>query len=125
MSIDWLWDLERALEGGKSYYACQTAGRNQWAIARSVDELREVAKRAASHRKLAVSIVRLVSPHKMAGALYLVPTEIGELGLRGEPNIKWACVETKEAAEIMRDVRQGPSPIFGMQVEDTVVPDEE
>ena len=29
MSIDWLWDLERALENGKVYYACQTAGRNQ------------------------------------------------------------------------------------------------
>jgi len=125
MSIDWLWDLERALENGKVYYACQTAGRNQWAIARSADELRKVAKRAAAHRKLAVDIVRLVSPHEIAGVLYLVPTEIGEPGHRGEPNIKWACVDTKEAAEIMRDVRKGPSPIFGMQVEETVVPDEE
>ena len=125
MSIDWLWDLERAVEGGKSYYACQTVGRNQWAIARSVDELRKLAKRAASHKKLAVDIVRLVSPQEIAGVLYLVPTEIGEPGPRGEPNIKWACVETKEAAEIMRDVRKGRSPIFGMQVEDTVAPDEE
>ena len=125
MSIDWLWDLERALEGGKVYYACQTAGRNQWAIARSADELREIAKRTASHRKLAVDIVRLVSPHEIAGVLYLVPTEIGEPGHRGEPSIKWACVDTKEAAEIMRDVRKGPSPIFGMQVEETVAPDEE
>ncbi len=80
---------------------------------------------AASHRKLAVDIVRLVSPHEIAGVLYLVPTEIGEPGHRGEPNIKWACVDTKEAAEIMRDVRKGPSPIFGMQVEETVAPDEE
>jgi hypothetical protein len=51
MSIDWLCELERALDGGKSYYACETAGRNQWAIARSVDELRKVAKRAASHKE--------------------------------------------------------------------------
>ena len=125
MSIDWLWDLERALESGKSYYACQTVGRSQWAIARSMDELRTAAKRAASHRKRAVVIVRLVSPHKMASTLYLVPTEIGDPGPRGEPNVKWACVETKEAAEIMRDVRKGPSPIFGMQAEDTIVPDDE
>jgi hypothetical protein len=101
MSIDWLWDLERALENGKVYYACQTAGRNQWAIARSADELRKVAKRAASHRKLAVDIVRLVSPHEIAGVLYLVPTEIGDPGHRGEPNIKWTCVETKEASRIL------------------------
>ena len=51
----------------------ETAGRNQWAIARSADELRKVAKRAASQRKLAVDIVRLVSPHEIAGVLYLVP----------------------------------------------------
>ena len=125
MSINWLWDLERAIESGKIYYACQTAGRNQWAVARSVDELREIAKQAASHKTLPVAIVRLVPPHEMSGALYLVPTEIGEPGPRGESNIRWACVESKEAAEIMRDVRQGPSPIFGMQVEDTIVPDEE
>ena len=107
MSIDWLWDLERAVETGKSYYACQAAGRNQWAIARSADELRKVAKRAASHKKLAVDIVRLVSPHEMAGALYLVLTEIGEPEPRGESNIKLACVETKEAAEIMCDDTPG------------------
>lgn len=126
MSIDWLWDLERAIESGKVYFACQTVGRNQWAIGRSVDELKKIAKRAASHRKLGVDIVRLVSPHEtVAGDLYLVPTEIGDPGHRGEPNIKWSCVETKEAAEMMRDVRKGPSPIFGTQVEETVDPDEE
>ena len=90
-----------------------------------MDELWKVAKLAASQKKLEVAIVRLVSPHEMAGVLYLVPTEIGDPGPRGEPNIKWACVETKEAAEILRDVRQGRSPIFGMQVEDTVAPGEE
>ena len=44
MSIDWLWDLERALENGKVYYACQTAGRNQWAIARSAERVKEGCK---------------------------------------------------------------------------------
>lgn len=125
MSIDWLWDLERAIESGKVYFACQTIGRNQWAIGKSIEELKKIAKRAATHRKLPVDIVRIVSPHEtVAGDLYLVPTEIGDPGHRGEPNIKWSCVETKEAAEMMRDVRKGPSPIFGTQVEETVDPDE-
>ena len=35
---------------------------------------------------------------------------------------KEAIQETKEAAEMMRDVKHGPSPYFGMQVEDNVVP---
>ena len=125
MSIDWLWDLERAIEGGKVYYGCQTVGRGQWAIGKSIDELKRIAKRAATHRKLSVDICRIISPHEtVAGDLFLVPNEIGEPGHRGEPNIKWSCVETKEAAEMMRDVRKGPSPIFGTQVEETVEPDE-
>ena len=107
MSIDWLWDLERALESGKSYYACQTVGRNHWAIARSADALRGVANHSASHKKFAVDILRLVSPHEITGVLYLVPTEIGDPGPRGEPNIKWACVETREAAESHARPTQG------------------
>ena len=123
MSIDWLWDLERAIDGGRIYYGCQTVGRNQWVIARGVDELRAVAKRAADHKKLPVDIYRIISPNEtIAGDLFLVPTDIGEPGHRGEPNIRWSCVETREAADMMKDVRKGASPIFGIQVEETVEP---
>jgi hypothetical protein len=58
----------------------------------------------------------------IAGDLFLVPTQIGDPGPRGEPQIQWSTVETKEAAEMMRDVKHGPSPFFGMQVEETVPP---
>ncbi|MGI6524796.1 MAG: hypothetical protein ACOX2O_05810 [Bdellovibrionota bacterium] len=123
MSIDWLWDLDRAVEGGRVYYGCQSVGRNQWAIARSVDELRAIAKRAADHKRLPVDIVRIVSPHEtIAGDLYLVPIDVGDPGHRGEPNVKWTCVETREAADMMKDVRKGPSPIFGIQIEETIDP---
>lgn len=123
MSIDYLWDLEREINFGKNYYACPGLGRNQWVIKRSVDDLRPLATRAAEHRKLAVNIVRLTSPNEVvAGENFLVPTKIGEPGARGEPQIEWSTVETKEAAELMRDVRAGPSPYFGMQVEETLEP---
>jgi hypothetical protein len=123
MSIDWLFDLERAIDNGKTVYACQSVGRNQWVMGKSVDELRKVAERAVAHRKLAVDIVRVISVHDtVAGDLFLVPTDIGDPGHRGEPNIKWTTVETKEAAEMMRDVRKGPSPVFGIQVEVTIEP---
>jgi hypothetical protein len=121
MSIDWLLDVERALENGKEIFACPGAGRNQWQISKAIDELRKVAQRAADAKKMSVNIVRLaLRQDAVAGDLFLVPTAIEEAGPRGEPNVKWSTVETKEAAEMMRDVKHGPCPFFAMQVEETI-----
>ena len=123
MSIDWLHDLERAIENGREYYVTQSVGRSNWVVGRSVEELRKNAQRAANHRKLPVAIARLVpKDDTVTGDLFLVPVEIGDPGHRGEPNIRWTTVDTKEAAEMMRDVRHGPSPVFGMQIEETLAP---
>ena len=123
MSIDWLLDLERDIENGKEIYATPSASRNQWVIGKPVPELQKVAKRTADTKKMAVNIVKVVSKHDtVAGDLYLVPTSIGDPGPKGEPNISWSIVETKEAAEMMRDVKRGPSPFFGMQVLESVEP---
>lgn len=121
MSIDWIFDLERDIDNGKDICACPAVGRNQWVIGKPVEELRKLAKRAAEHKKMAVSIVRLISKHDaVSGDLYLVPTNIGEPGSRGEPQIQWSTVETKDAAEMMRDVRHGPAPFFAMQEVESV-----
>jgi hypothetical protein len=123
MSIDFLMDLERNIDNGKEVFACPGVSRNQWIIGRPLDELKRSAKRSADHKKLPVNIVRLISKSDaIAGDLFLVPTQIGDPGPRGEPQIQWSTVETKEAAEMMRDVKHGPSPFFGMQVEETVPP---
>lgn len=125
MSIDWLNDLERAIDNGKEVFACPGVSRNQWMIGKSVDDLTRQAKRTADSRKMAVNIVRLINKQDaVAGDLFLVPTKIEEPGPRGEPQIQWSTVETREAAEMMRDVRQGPSPFFAMQNETTVNPTE-
>lgn len=125
MSIDWLNDLERAIDNGKEIFACPGVSRNQWMIGKSVDELSRQAKRTADSRKMAVSIVRLINKQDaVAGDLFLVPTKIEDPGPRGEPQIQWSTVETREAAEMMRDVRQGPSPFFAMQNETTINPTE-
>jgi hypothetical protein len=121
MSIDWLLDVERALENGKEIFACPGAGRNQWQISKAIDDLRKVAQRAADTKKMSVNIVRLaLRQDAVAGDLFLVPTAIEEAGPRGEPNVKWSTVETREAAEMMRDVKHGPCPFFAMQVEETI-----
>jgi hypothetical protein len=70
---------------------------------------------------MSVNIVRLaLRQDAVAGDLFLVPTAIEEAGPRGEPNVKWSTVETREAAEMMRDVKHGPCPFFAMQVEETI-----
>jgi len=124
MSIDWILELERAIDNGKVMYACPGLSRNQWMISRSIDDLKKVAKRAADTKKMAVNIVQLVAKQDaVAGDLFLVPTSIGEPGPRGEPVIQWSTVETREAADMMRDVKHGPAPFFAMQVQQTVEPD--
>lgn len=123
MSIDYLFDLEREIDNGKTLYACQGIGRNQWKVTHDINELEQLAKRSAEHRKMPVNIVRLINKlDAIAGDLFLVPTKIGDAGPRGEATIEWSTVETREAAEMMRDVRHGPSPYFGMQVENTIQP---
>lgn len=125
MSIDWLNDLERAIDSGRVIYACPGVSRNQWMIGKTVEELKKPARRSADNRKMPVSIVRLINKHDtIAGDMYLVPVKIDDPGPRGEPQVQWSTVETKEAAEMMRDVRQGPSPFFGMQIETTISPDD-
>jgi hypothetical protein len=124
MSIDWLLDLERSIDGGKTVYACSGVGRNQWVMGKTVEDLMPAAKRAANTKKIPIQIVRIIPKNDaITGDMYLVPTNIGEPGVRGEPSIEWKPIEAKEAAENMRDVRKGPSPFFGMQVETTVNPD--
>jgi len=123
MSIDWLLDLERDIENGKEIFGAPSPSRNQWVIGKPMDELKRVAKRSADAKKFAVQIIKVISKHDtVSGDMYLVPTSIGDPGPKGEPNISWAIVETKEAAEMMRDVKRGPSPFFGMQITESVDP---
>jgi len=123
MSIDFLYELERMIDSGRTIFACPGPGRNQWVTGKTIEELKKTAQRAADQKKLAVNIVRLVPKNDaVAGDLFLVPTNIGDPGARGEPVIQFATVETKEAADMMKDVRRGPSPFFGMQVEETLNP---
>ena len=106
MSIDWLFDLERSIDNGKEVLACPGIGRNEWLVGKPIADLRKYAKRAADHKRMPVTIMRLISKDDVVtGDMFLIPTDIGEPGAR---------------AENMRDVRHGPSPFFGMQQVETV-----
>jgi hypothetical protein len=124
MSLEFLLDLERDIELGKEVYGCPSTGLKQWSFSsKGVEPLVKIAKRSANSTKIAVNIMRLDSRHGVNAIVLLVPVHIGDPGLRGEPQIKWSIVESKEAAETVRDIRCGPSPYFAVEVEQTVDPD--
>ncbi len=124
MSIEFLMDLERDIELGKEVFGCQGAGVKQWVFStKGMDGLLKIAKRSANSSKMPVDIMRLGSRHGANATVMLVPVQIGDPGLRGEPQVKWSIVESKEAAETVRDIRHGPAPYFSVEVEDTIQPD--
>lgn len=126
LAFEWLIELERAIEKGDQILGCPSVGEKQWAIQKPIDELRAVAKRVADAKKVPVHIYMMLTQNEtMVGDVYLVPTRIENTPVqRGNPQIQWSIVETKEAAEMMRDVRFGPSPFYGIQEHEVVEPSE-
>lgn len=53
---------------------------------------------------------------------FLVPTRIGNGESSGGTELEWWMVETKEAAEMLRDIRHGLPPFFAMRVEAIIQP---
>lgn len=123
MSIDYLEDLENEVTNGRRKYACPGPNANEWYLSDAVDELRNKAQRTADSRRFQTHIYRLVNKMEtVTGDCYLVVRKILEPSPRGEPHFQWAVVDTREAAEMLRDVSQGPSPFFGAVIEETFSP---
>ena len=126
MSIDYLEDLERAIDNSYEYYMCQGAQASEWTLSTSLDELRKKAQRVADSRKIQVNIYRLVNKFDaLSSDSYLCVRKILDPAPKGAPRFQWIIVDTKEAAEMMRDVSQGPSPYYGASVVETFMPHEE
>jgi hypothetical protein len=123
MSIEFLNDLERDIEMGREVWACPGVSPKDWVFSKTgAEPLRKIAQRTANVTKMKVQIGRLGSRYSVSAATMLVPTHIGDSGLRGEPHVKWSLVESKEAAEVLRDIRFGPSPYFAFEVEESFNP---
>ena len=123
MAIDYLAELEHAIDGGKTLYACPGHQGNEWHIGESIEELRKKAQRTANAKKYSCNIYRLINKMDTGeGDSYLVVRKILEPGPRGEPHLNWSLVDTREAAEMLRDVSQGPTPYFGASTEETLNP---
>lgn len=123
MSIDYLEDLASKIDAGHVYFACQGGNSNEWYVMTSLEDLKAKAQRAANNLRFEVNIYRLVNKMETGSDdSYLVVRKILEPGPRGEPHLNWIIVGTREAADMLRDVSEGPSPYFGAVVELTFKP---
>lgn len=123
MSIDFLEDLEKSINNGKELYACPGVQSSEWELTGDMPALEKKAQRTANALKFQCNIYRLINKaDTVSDDCYLVVRKILDPGSRGEPRFQWGVVDTREAAEMMRDVSQGPSPYFGATIEKTFQP---
>ena len=123
MSFEYLEELESRIDNAETLYACPGQNTNEWYIASNVAELKPKAQRTANIRHYEVSIYRLINRMETAsGDSFLVVRKVFDPGPRGEPHLHWILVDTREAAEMLRDVSHGASPYFGAVVEQTLQP---
>jgi hypothetical protein len=126
MSLDYLEDLERMIDNGVELYICPGVQATEWSLSETLEPLKHKAQRTADVRKFSVNIYRLVNKmDTVSEDSYLCVRRILEPSPRGEPRFQWAVVDTREAAEMMRDVSQGPSPYFGAVIAETYHPRDE
>ena len=126
MSLDYLEDLERSIDNGREFYVCAGVQSSEWTLSDSLESLRRTAQRTANSRRFPVHIFKLINRmDTVSDDSYLVVRRILEPSPRGEPRFQWAIVDTREAAEMLRDVSQGPTPYFGAVVAETFAPEED
>lgn len=123
MSIDYLEDLARGIDNGKDVFVVPGVQSNEWTLSFDIEPLRKKAQRTANGRKFQVHIYRLVNKmDTVSDDCYLVVRKILEASPTGDPRFQWSIVDTREAAEMMRDVSQGPTPYFGAVIEESFDP---
>lgn len=123
MAFDYLEELEEAVNRGVGWFCCPGKAAGEWILARSAEELRGPCQTAADLYLFEQSIYKLKNRADSGGEdRYFVCKKILEPGPRGEPNLQWMIVDTKDAAELLRDVSQGPSPYFGAVVVESFQP---
>ena len=123
MSIDYLEDLEKSVNNGKDLYCCPGVQSSEWEISTDTELLSKKAQRTANASKFHCHLYRLINKDDaLSDDSYLVVRKILDPSAKGEPRFQWGIVDTKEAAEMMRDVSQGPSPYFGASIHQTFEP---
>jgi hypothetical protein len=124
MSIDYLEDLEQIVDNGKEIFVSPGMQSSDWELSSDIDNLRKKAQRTANALKFQVNIYKLINKGDIVSDdCFIVVRKILDPSARGEPRFQWGIVDTKEAAEMLRDVSQGPTPYFGATIYETFKPE--
>lgn len=123
MSIDYLEELERQILTGHQQFVCPGVGQNEWHFADTAEALEGKAQNTARALRYETHIFRLVSKKETVAAdSYLVVRKFKKAGPDENSRIEWAIVDTLDAAEMIRDVSQGSTPLFGAVIEKKFTP---
>ena len=123
MPMNYLDDLERTIGTGGLRFACPAGSLDEWCIAETHAELVAIAQKAANSRRFPTNIYRLIGKTEaVIGTPYLVVRKILQQNSDRTPNFQWSLVDTLEAAEMVRDVSQGLTPLFGAVIEQSFEP---
>lgn len=123
MVIDNLSALEELINMGTAVFACREGRTGQWVLGMSAAELLPKATAFAATHHVDAPIYRLVpASETMAGQPFLFVKKVEDRGPLVSPQFHWSVVDTKEGAEMLRDVSIGPSPYFGTVTESVVAP---
>lgn len=125
MSIEYLEELAGRVCLGAEVYACSLPTAGEWVLSLDKDALREEATRYAEARPGPATVYRLLPPDALVptdGYLVALKLHAGRevSGRIDQRTIDWGIVDTREAAELLRDVSCGPTPYFGVVVEEVV-----
>ena len=123
MSIDFLEEMERQILTGSPRFACPGINKNEWFFGDSADELVDRAQRTANGQRYQTHIYRLVNKKEtISGSSFIVVRKFLKSGARGTSDFEWSIVDSIDAAEMLRDVSAGPTPLFGAVIERTLTP---
>ena len=122
MFFEFLERLDRQILSDENVYACQGFGTYQWYIEQDLDEMIEKAQATANVKKYPITIYRVsrgedINPSES----YLVVKRV-IMSVVGDFMYEWVQVDTREAAELVRDVTHGATPFFGLVTETIVKP---
>ncbi|MDR2337169.1 MAG: hypothetical protein LBE20_00785 [Deltaproteobacteria bacterium] len=122
MYFDYLEELELRIESGDVIYACQGQGTHQWHIGESLEDVSNKAQLVANLKKYPMPVYQLISGSEATPESYLVVKKV-VLSSVGDPQrYDWVQVDTRQAAELVRDVAHGATPFFGLITESTIKP---
>lgn len=115
-------ELESQVHGGVELFCSIDPRSGQWAFARTVEALLPSARQFVMKRMLPGTIYRLVAPAEATtGDQYLYVRKVEPQPSGAGITYHWGIVDTREAAEMMRDVSEGPLPYFGATVVEVVL----